>query len=477
MGNRVVVLGGGPGGYVAAVRCAQLGAEVTLIERDKLGGTCLNCGCIPSKILKTASERMEMIRRSGEFGIELTGEVHVDMNVLLTRKERILEMERWGIEGLLKKNNIELLQGEGHLTERGTLMVRMGDGSENPIAWDRLILATGSRPASLPSLPFDGKDIISSDDALSIKEIPRSILIVGGGVIGCEFASIFSALGVQVTIVEALDRLLPLPSVDEECSKTLQREMKKRKIQVYTGKIVEGIEYREGGLVAKLVSSPLSQLSKPEKGAPLFVRADKLLVCAGRVPNTAALGLESMGVLTDSKGWIQVNERLETTAPAIYAIGDVLGPENVMLAHVASIEGIVAAETCMGADRKMNYAAAPGAIFTTPEVADVGLTEYQARKQGIEVLTETVLFRTNSKAHVLGEIAGFVKIVSEEETGRILGVHMIGPHVTDLIAEGTLAVRLGCSAEQLSLTIHAHPTLSEVMLETAYKLLGRPIHG
>ncbi len=474
---RIAVLGGGPGGYVAAIRCAQLGAEVTLIERDKLGGTCLNRGCIPSKVLKTTAEHLEMVKRAAEFGIGLTGEARVNMEALLNRKERILQMERRGIEGLLKKNGVAWIRGEGRVTSPDEAVVREADGGEMPLKWDRLIIATGSRPASLSGLPFDGKDIISSDDALSIKEIPRSILIVGGGVIGCEFASIFSSLGSRVIIVEALDRLLPLPSVDEACSKTLHREMKKRKIQIYTAMIVDHVEKGGEGLKVTLSPSPFGDFPVPKKASPVALEAEKVLVCVGRAPNTADLGLDLAGVSVDAKGWIQVNEKLEASTPSVYAIGDVLGPEKVMLAHVASMEGIVAAENCMGGDRRMDYTAVPGAIFTSPEVANVGLTETQARERGIEVRAETVLFRTNSKAHVLGEIAGQAKVVADRQTSRILGVHMVGPHVTDLIAEGTLAVQMGCTVNELAQTIHAHPTLPEVMLETAYKILERPVHG
>ena len=350
------------------------------------------------------------------------------------------------------------------------------DGKKILFPWDRLIIATGSRPAGIPAFPLDGKHIISSDDALSLSEPPDSLIIVGGGVIGCEFASIFSAYGVQVTIVEALGRLLPLPSVDEDCSRTLQREMKKRKVQFYTGQMVESVARTPEGLAAQLVPSPFVKDSS-QKGKPLFLMADKLLVCIGRIPNTDNLGIETLGVGTDRNGWIRVDNRMATNIENIYAIGDVLGPEKVMLAHVASVEGGVAAENCTGGNREMGYNAVPGAIFTTPEVADVGLTEEQAHDRGKAVRADTVLFRTNSKAHVIGEISGQAKIISDQETGKILGVHMIGPHVTDLIAEGTLAVQTGCTVQQLSLTIHAHPTLSEIMLETSYKALEMGIHG
>ncbi len=473
---KVAVLGGGPGGYVAAVRAAQLGADVTLVEEDALGGTCLNRGCIPSKVFKAAAELLERQGRAGEFGILSTGEARVDMGALQGRKRRILQMEQRGIESLLKRNRVTLVRGMGRVAGAGRLWIRNNEGREAEVTWDRLIMATGSRPAGLTPFPFNGRTILSSDDALSLANLPTSLVIVGGGVIGCEFASIFSSLGVQVTIVEALERLLPLPSVDEACSKTLQREMKKRKIRLYTGRIVETVEETSEGLRVALVPSPFGE-SPPGESPVCSLKTERLLVCIGRAPRTENIGLETLGLSPGPKGWIQVDEGMMTGTPGVYAVGDVLGPERVMLAHVASMEGMVAAENVMGANRRMDYTAVPSAIFTTPEVATVGLTEARAKDLGVDFRAETVLFRTNSKAHVMGEISGQVKIVSEKGTGKILGVHMVGPHVTDLIAEGVLAVQAGLTVRQLARTLHAHPTLSEVMLETAYKWLEMPIHG
>jgi len=476
MGRRVAILGGGPGGYVAAVRCAQRGATVTLVEGVKLGGTCLNRGCIPSKIMKTASDLLEKNRHADDFGVILAGEAHLDMLRLQARKHHILQTERQGIERLLKRYGITLIDGWGRIEDHGLLSVWNRSGQIREISWDRLILATGSLPAALPEIPFDGDRVLSSDEALTLNTVPESLLIVGGGVIGCEFASIFAAFGSRVVLVEALDRLLPLPSVDESCSKTLLREMKKRRIPCYTGHVIQTIEKTPEGIIAHLAPSPL--VTSPPKGRiPEELRIEKVLVCIGRHPATEGLGLETVGITTDRKGWVSVDPRMATSAPGIYAIGDLLGPEKIMLAHVASMEGLVAAENALGATRDMDYNTVPSAIFTTPEVACVGLTERQALERGIGVRTEEVLFRTNSKAHVIGEIAGHAKIVAENRTGKILGVHMIGPHVTDLIAEGTLAIQTKCTIDQLAQTIHAHPTLSEVMIETAYKWQQKPIHG
>jgi dihydrolipoamide dehydrogenase len=312
---------------------------------------------------------------------------------------------------------------------------------------------------------------------LDLLEIPESILIVGGGVIGCEFAFILQALGSKVTVVEALSRVLPLPSVDEGCSKVLQREMKKRKIKFMVNSTIEKVQDERDKCRVTIGSSLFVRELKERKPKPLIMEVEKMLVCIGRKPNTANSGIEKLGVKMDKKGWVITNERMETSVPNVYAIGDVLGPSKIMLAHVASAEGLIAAENAMEMDSKMNYNIVPGAIFTMPEVANVGLTESQAREQGYNIRADTVLFRNVAKAQVIGEIAGEAKIVSDAENGRILGVHIIGPHATDLIAEGTLAMKMGCTVKELAETIHAHPTLAEIMSETSFKALSRPLHG
>ncbi|MBE9547204.1 MAG: FAD-dependent oxidoreductase, partial [Proteobacteria bacterium] len=355
--------------------------------------------------------------------------------------------------------------------------VKSVDGETVEVPWDKLILATGSEPLDIPSFPFDGKRIISSNDALNLQEIPESILIVGGGVIGCEFASIFASLGSAVTVVEAMSRMLPLPSVDEDCSKVIQREMKKRRIKFMVNRTVEKAEVDGKKIKVTIGPSPFNRKPREKDLAPLTVEVDRVLVCIGRSPNTADIGLEKLGVKMDDNGWIIADERMETGVPSVYAIGDVLGPSKVMLAHVASAEGLIAAENAMGGNRTMNYGVVPGAIFTMPEVANVGLTEAQAKEQGYNIRADSALFRTLGKAQVIGEIAGQVKIVSDAENGKILGVHIVGPHATDLIAEGTLAMQTGCTVAELAETIHAHPTLSEVMLEASFKAMDRPLHG
>jgi len=471
MGLRVAVLGAGPGGYVAAVRAAQLGAEVTVIEADRVGGTCLNWGCIPSKVMITAAEMLQKLQRVQEFGLKLEGKVLPDMQRLMARKEKVIQDQAKGLRDLFQQHRIRYVQGRG-VMERPGLVVATGlDGKTLEIPWDRLIVAPGTRPLNLPELPFDGERILSSNDALSLQEIPPSIMILGAGVIGCEFAFLLAVLGSQVTLVEAMERALPLPSVDEDCSKLIQREMKKLKIKFLPNQTVTGLE-RCGSKVRVIVGGSPFGPASPGK-TPLTVEVDKILVCTGRQPNTAGLGLQELGVKLDAKGWILADEHMETSVRGVFAVGDVLGPSRIMLAHVASCEGLVAAENALGGSRAMNYGVVPGAIFTMPEVANVGLSEAQARAQGVPIYTDTVLFRNLGKAQVIGDFAGEAKLVVHADTGKILGVHLVGPHVTDLIAEGVLAVTQGVTAAELAETIHAHPTLAEIMLEVSLKSARR----
>ena len=477
MQKRVSVLGAGPGGYVAAVRAAQLGAAVTVVEKEQVGGTCLNWGCIPSKIMKTTAEMLEKFHRADEFGIGIDGSAVIDMQKLMARKQNILATQIKGIEGLLAHHKIRLVRGKALIDGPGKVSVT-GDGGEvQGWAWDRLIIASGSQPFSVPAFPFDGRRILSSNHILEIEQVPESIAIVGGGVIGCEFACILSAMGARVIVVEALDRMLPLPSVDAGCSKVLEREMKKRRIKFYVNRVVESIVPTADGLTVTIGPSPFASNLKEKDKVPVTETVAQSLVCIGRSPNTKDIGLPTIGLDTDSKGWIPVDDQLQTRVPGVYAIGDVLGPERVMLAHVASTEAMIAAENAMGADRVMDYTAVPGAIFTMPEVACVGLTEAQAKERGIDARADTVLFRTIGKAQVIGELAGQATIVSDAGSGRVLGVHIIGPHATDLLAEGALAVANGLKVADIADTIHAHPTLAEVMLEAALKATGKALHG
>jgi dihydrolipoamide dehydrogenase len=477
MNRRVAILGAGPGGYVAAIRAAQLGAEVTVIENDNVGGTCLNWGCIPSKVIITTAELLEKFHRADHFGITLEGSVRVNMPKVMARKQAVVKDQADGILKLFKQHKIHYLKGSGIIKGPGIATVKDPIGSETAMNWDDLIIATGTQPAMISGFSFDGQRLLSSNDALNLEEVPESILIVGGGVIGCEFACMLSALGAAVTLVEALPRLLPLPSIDEACSKVMLREMKKRKIKCLLSRTVIDWEEIDGRLKATIGPSPFLESPSDKDRDPLICIVDKILICIGRRPNSSGIGLESIGVQTDEKGWIVADEQMRTNAANVYAIGDILGPSRVMLAHVASAEGIVAAENVMGLNRKMDYSAVPGAIFTSPEVACVGLSEQQAQQEGYEIRSDSVLFRTIGKSQVIGEIAGEAKIVYDADNGKVLGVHMIGPRATDLIAEATLALRLGATVRDIGETVHAHPTLSEIMLELAHKAEGHPIHG
>ena len=477
MQQHIIVVGGGPGGYVAAVRAAQRGARVTLVEKGHVGGTCLNWGCIPSKILKETADRLTDAGRWASFGIDLGAAPRLNLPALNDRKKRVIDAQRKGIAHLLRQHGVEHIQGTAQIDGPGRLLVTTDAATPAALSWDRLIIATGSVPAPLPGLPFDGKRVLSSDDALYPERLPASLVVVGGGVIGCELACIYQAFGTAVTVVEALGRLLPLPSVDAAISKVLAREMKKQKIPFFINQVVTAAAPTGEGLHIDLGPSPFagSQAGSGKGGAALA--AEAMLVCIGRRAATAGLGLDTIGVALDDRGWVTADAAMRTSADGVFAIGDVLGPQRVMLAHVASAEGMVAAENAAGGDETLDYTAVPGAIFTSPEVATVGLTEVQAAEEGIDARADSVQFRTIGKAQVIDAIAGEVKMISERRTGRILGVHMIGPHVTDLIAEATLAVKTGCTAAQLVDTIHAHPTLAEIMLETGFKAMDRALHG
>jgi len=479
MAENIIIIGAGPGGYVAALRAARLGARVTLIEKEKLGGTCLNYGCIPSKIMKNSADLMLNCLKAGSLGIKISGTVSPDIRALMQRKEKVLESQRKGLAGLLEKAGINVVIGRAKIVSPGKIEI-ISD-REDPIflAYDKLIIAAGTVPMNVSAFPFDHEKILSSNDILSLDYIPNSLTIVGGGVIGCEFAFIFSALGCQVTIVEAMDRILPLPGVDVSCSKILLREMKKRKIKVLTDTIVTRAESKNDGLDIFLDVSPFTKPAGKLKTKS--IESDVMAVCIGRSSLAEELGLENIGLETDKGGWIAVNEYMQTRVDNVYAIGDILGPDHVMLAHVAYHEGLVAAANACGQTEApkitMSYDTVPGAIFTMPEIGTVGLTEKQAREQGMDIETAVVNFRSLGKAHAIDQIAGEAKMIVEKASGKVIGVHITGPHATDLIAEATLAISKGLTATDLAHTIHAHPTLAEVMGEAALKILGTPLHG
>ncbi len=477
MSEKIIIIGGGPGGYTAALRAAALGGAVTLVERENLGGTCLNWGCIPSKIMKHSADLFLKTLKAGQLGIKIDGTISVDMAILMARKKKVLSDQRKGIESLLQRREVAIEKGQGVIRSPGLVEVTDPEGGKKELIYDRLILAVGTQPLNVPDFPFDHERILSSNDILCLEHLPESMTIVGGGVIGCEFAFIFSALGCRVTVVEAMSRLLPLPSVDEACSKLLLREMKKCKINVICDTIVTQAEPFGQGVKICLGSSPFTDNPKPQKLKTHELMSEKMAVCIGRTPLSSGLGLEVIGLTTQGPGWISTNDHMETGVKNVFAIGDIQGPEKIMLAHVASHEGMVAAENAMGLKTVMDYGVVPGAIFTMPEIGTVGLSETGAIAKGYEVETASVNFRVLGKAQAIDEIAGEAKMIVEKGSGKILGVHLIGPHATDLIAEACLAIEKGLTAQEVAHTIHAHPTLAEIMGEVASKASGMPIHG
>lgn len=468
--KRLTVIGGGPGGYTAAFAAARAGMEVTLVEAAHLGGTCLNSGCIPTKTLKASAEALETALRLAEFGISCDGAPRVDPAAVLARKNRVVDVLRGGLEKACARLKVRLCAGFGKVLDARHVEVTTADGVE-VVENDALILATGSRVLELPGLPFDHTHILSSDDALELDRVPQRLIIVGGGVIGCEMAFIYRAFGAQVTVVEGQNRLLPMPSMDTDVSSLMQREMKKRRIVCELGRTLKDVRVEDGVVRATLTASPFVDKPTPAQQKEVPVEADMVLVTVGRCPATERLGLSEAGIETDRRGWIVVDENLKTSLPDVYAIGDVLGPAHVMLAHVAAMEGLCVVESLCGAPRAMRYDAVPSGVFTSPEVGSVGLSEQQAREQGLEVRCATFQMRELGKAQAMGELPGFFKLVAAADSGRLLGAHIVGAHASDLVAEAALAVANGLTLEQMAHTIHAHPTLAEGLYEAV--LLAR----
>jgi len=457
---KLAILGSGPGGYVAAVRAAQLGAEVTVIEEDEVGGTCLNWGCIPTKSLVSSSEMFFRAKRLQEFGIETTGTISPNFLKILERKNRIVNLQIKGIRNLFKFHRITLQEGRGQLISPSEIAFTSKNGSHGTVKADRIIVATGSRPFQLPGFPFDGKQILSTDDVFRLDAIPKSLIIIGAGVSGCEFACIFRQLGSEVTILEKLPRALS--TEDTEISEIFERELKKRGIRLLSNITINKVDTRDGSIRVFLTD-----------GTEL--EAERALVSVGRSLNSDGIGLEKVGIGKGVGGEIIANEKMETNISGIYAVGDVIGGH--MLAHVASAEGIVAANNSMGGDERADYSSVPSAIFTSPEIASVGIRGQQAAEMGIKVRTGHFQFRTLAKSHIMGEIEGMIKIISDESSDRIVGVHMIGPHASDLIHEAVLGVSKGLKTTDISRIMHAHPTLSEVLQEAAADVHGEAIHA
>ena len=456
---KISILGAGPGGYVSAIRAAQLGASVSVIESDEVGGTGVNWGCIPTKLFTASTELLAKTRQLSDSGIEFHNDISVNLFKIIERKNRVVQTQVKGIRNLFKSWGISLVEGRGTITSPREITVMSKTGSCKKILSENIIVATGSKPSELAGHPFNGKTILSSDHALELSEVPQRLVIIGGGVIGCEFASIYRELGSDVTVIEMLPQIVS--TEDESVSTQLKKEFKKRKITVHTSTKIENTTTQNNG-----VSLILSNGQK--------ISADKILVAVGRSLNSQDIGLEEVGIKTGQHKEIIVNKFLETTCSGIFAVGDVIG--GTMLAHVASHEGEIAAHNILGADEAIDYSAVPNVIFTIPEIASVGMSERKAIESGFKISTGHFQFRALGKAHVLGEIEGFVKIVAEKKTDRILGMHIIGPHASDLIHEGTLAIRNRLSVKQIAGTIHAHPTLSESIREASEDIFGRAIH-
>ena len=457
---KITILGAGPGGYVAAIRAAQLGAEVTVIEEGEVGGTCLNWGCIPTKTLIASAEALHKARNAESYGLDFSGSVSPNVQKIVERKNKVVGTQVKGIRGLFKSWGVNLVEGRGVITAPNRIGVTGKDGATSEVETDKVIIATGSKPANIPVFPFDGTRILSSDHAINPDSVPASLLIVGAGVIGCEFAFIYKEFGADVTMVEMMPSAVS--TEDEEISQLLERELKKKKIKLLTGTSVEKVDVREGGVSV--------QLSNGKN-----VEAEKVLVSIGRSVNSKGIGLETIGVQTGKRGEILVNARMETNVSGVYAIGDVVG--GIMLAHLASKEGIVAAENAMGGNSEVNYNVVPAAIFTSPEVGSVGLREKQVVEKGIKYRVGRFQFRALGKAHAMGEIAGLIKIIADESSDRILGAHIIGPHASDMIHEIALAMEKGLTVKDIAHTIHAHPTLAEGVMEAAEDVHDAAIHS
>jgi dihydrolipoamide dehydrogenase len=462
----LAIIGAGPGGYVAAIRAAQLGLKTALIEKERVGGLCLNWGCVPSKALLWNAEVVHLFRRADEFGVTARG-LRFDLGKAVDRSRQVVERTVKGVEFLLKRNKVDLISGAGRLHSPSEVEV-VPDGRSAEAG--HVIIATGAHPRSIPGVEIDGEVIITSRQALELKEAPESIAIVGGGPVGVEFAYLYRAYGSQVTIIEMLDRLLP--TEDEEISHRLERAFDQQGIRSLTSARVQGVRLAKGGATVQVSVG----------GREEEVRASRVLMAVGMAASTEGLGLDELGIALE-KGFIQIDDRMQTSVPGVYAIGDVTG--KLMLAHVASAQGVATVEGIAQTGGRLpaglepaalDYVKMPRATFCQPQVASIGLTEAQAREQGYSVRIGRFPFRANAKAAALGLTEGVVKLVVDADQGDLLGCHMIGPEVTELLGEASLGALMESTARELGLTVHAHPTLSEAIKEAALGAYGEAIH-
>lgn len=463
----VAVLGAGPGGYVAAIRCAQLGLKTVLIEKyDTLGGTCLNVGCIPSKTLLDSSHHYETaVHQFKEHGIDIEGSIQVNLAQMIARKDEVVATTTKGIDFLMDKNKVEVIHGKGSFVDAHTLEVVGGDGKKNKVSAKNIIIATGSKPATLPFAPVDKERIITSTEALKLKEIPKHLLVIGGGVIGLELGQVYHRLGAQVTVIEYMDGIIP--GMDKSLSKELLRVLKKQKMQFALSHKVSKVTRVKDQVVVEATDS---------KGNVVSFEGDYCLVAIGRKAYTDGLGLDQVGIHTDERGRIQTNEHLQTNIPHIYALGDVV--KGAMLAHKAEEEGVLVAETIAGQKPHINYNLIPGVVYTWPEVAGVGQTEEQLQLAEIPYKAGSFPMRALGRSRASMDTDGFVKILAHAKTDEVLGVHMIGARCADLIAEAVTAMEFRASAEDIARMSHAHPTYAEAIKEAALAATdNRAIHS
>jgi dihydrolipoamide dehydrogenase len=455
--TEVAILGGGMGGYVAAIRLGQLGKEVILVEKENLGGVCLNIGCIPSKALIRVAKLKQRIEAANQIGLEVTG-VNVDFAKVQTWKQGVVNRLVSGVEYLLKGQNVQVMKGTAKFTAVHQLEVTTESGVEVVDA-SNIIIATGSRYFDLPSFKFNGTTIISSTEALSLQQVPKNLVIIGGGVTGLEMGTMYAQLGCKVTIIEMLEQLLP--GTDIDLVRIVERSLRKLGVEYHTKSKANA--FRDGKVYATL-----------DDGKEAAFETDKVLVVVGRRPNTDGIGLEKVGVQTDSHGFVQVDKKMQTSVPGVFAVGDVVGPP--MLAHKASKEGIVAAEVIGGMNSEADFHAIPGVIFTDPEIATVGLTESQAKEKGYDPVVGKFPFTALGRALLAGETEGFAKIVADKDSNLVLGVHIVGPEASDMISEAALAIEMGATLEDIGFTVHPHPTLPESVMEAADAAKRKAIH-
>ena len=451
----VTIIGSGPGGYVSAIRCAQLGFKTAIIEKySTLGGTCLNVGCIPSKALLASSHHYEELQHFADHGIEVSGDVKVNLEKMIARKQAVVDQTSGGVKFLMDKNNITVFNGVGSFESATSVKVTKEDGSSEIIESKNIIIATGSKPSSLPFIKLDKDRIITSTEALKLKEVPKHLVIIGGGVIGIELGQVYLRLGAQVSVVEFMDRIIP--GMDSALSKELTKVLKKQGMKFYTSHKVQSVE-RAGDVVTVKAENA--------KGEIITLEGDYSLVSVGRRPYTDGLNAEKAGVKVTERGQIEVNDHLQTSASNVYAIGDVV--RGAMLAHKAEEEGVLVAEILAGQKPHIDYNLIPGVVYTWPEVAAVGKTEEQLKAEGVAYKAGSFPFKALGRARAGGDTDGFVKILADAKTDEVLGVHMIGARCADLIAEAVTAMEFRASAEDISRMSHAHPTFAEAIKEAA----------